>query len=64
MLIARGRPHTFANPFEEPARMLILSTPGGFEEYFFAVADLAQTGPVDHAAMAALSARYGAVPPD
>ena len=43
--------------------MLILSTPGGFEEYFFAVAELAQAGPVDHAAMAALPARYGAVPP-
>ncbi|HET6865600.1 MAG TPA: cupin domain-containing protein [Solirubrobacteraceae bacterium] len=30
----RGTPHTFANPGPEPARSLVLATPGGFEAYF------------------------------
>ena len=32
-----GTPHTFANPSDRPARMLVLVTPGGFERYFEAL---------------------------
>jgi mannose-6-phosphate isomerase-like protein (cupin superfamily) len=32
--VPRGTPHTFANPSQEPARSLVLVTPGGFEAYF------------------------------
>src|ERR1700755_642504 len=28
--VPRGTPHTFANPGQEPARSLVLATPGGF----------------------------------
>jgi mannose-6-phosphate isomerase-like protein (cupin superfamily) len=31
-------PHTFANPELEPVRFLVVYSPGGFEEYFRAVA--------------------------
>jgi mannose-6-phosphate isomerase-like protein (cupin superfamily) len=36
----RGTPHTFANPGREPARTLVLVTPGGFEAYFEALIEL------------------------
>lgn len=34
----RGTPHTFANLSGEPARLLIICTPAGFERYFARVA--------------------------
>lgn len=34
----RGTPHTFANPHDQPARILVLCTPAGFERYFDRVA--------------------------
>ena len=34
----RGTPHTFANLSGEPARVLIICTPAGFERYFARVA--------------------------
>jgi mannose-6-phosphate isomerase-like protein (cupin superfamily) len=34
VFVPRGTPHTFANTAPEPARTLVLVTPGGFEEYF------------------------------
>jgi mannose-6-phosphate isomerase-like protein (cupin superfamily) len=44
-VIPRGAPHTFANPFPAPARMLVLVTPGGFERYFEAlIAAVRETG--------------------
>ena len=36
--IPRGVPHTFANPGDEPAHMLAVVTPAGFEAYFEALA--------------------------
>ena len=48
--IPRGTPHTFANPSEAPARMLVLVNPGGFERYFEAL-------------MAAIDNAGGAIPP-
>jgi quercetin dioxygenase-like cupin family protein len=38
--VPRGTPHTFANPGREPARSLVLATPGGFEAYFEALIEL------------------------
>jgi mannose-6-phosphate isomerase-like protein (cupin superfamily) len=37
--IPRGTPHTFANTSSEPARVLVVCTPGGFERYFEVLAD-------------------------
>jgi quercetin dioxygenase-like cupin family protein len=37
-------PHGFANPHDEPCRILIVLTPGGFERYFEAVAVAAADG--------------------
>jgi quercetin dioxygenase-like cupin family protein len=36
-VVPPGTPHTFANPSDRPARMLVLVTPGGFERYFEAL---------------------------
>jgi quercetin dioxygenase-like cupin family protein len=38
--VPRGTVHTFANPTQEPARSLVLVTPGGFERYFEELIDL------------------------
>jgi mannose-6-phosphate isomerase-like protein (cupin superfamily) len=38
--VPRGTPHTFANPGREPARSLVLATPGGFEAYFEVLIEL------------------------
>jgi mannose-6-phosphate isomerase-like protein (cupin superfamily) len=46
-------PHTFRNPDGEPARVLIICSPGGFEHYFRAVAS------GDEATMAAICERFG-----
>lgn len=51
-------PHTFANAADEPLRFLCVCAPGGFEDYFRALA----AG--DHAGVAAASERAGyAAPP-
>jgi mannose-6-phosphate isomerase-like protein (cupin superfamily) len=49
-------PHTFANASAEPVRFLVICAPGGFEEYFRAVA----AG--DEAAIAAVSERFAYAP--
>jgi len=49
-------PHTFANTEAEPVRFLLLCAPGGFEDYFRAVA----AG--DEAAMAEVEHRVGYAP--
>jgi quercetin dioxygenase-like cupin family protein len=63
-VVPRGTPHTFANPTDRPARMLVLVTPGGFERYFEALAAaVVEKGgfpPADE--LAALSAAHGTVP--
>ena len=56
----RGIPHAFWNPTDEPARLLELVVPGGFERYFADLHEiLAPPGPPDFAALGALAARYG-----
>jgi mannose-6-phosphate isomerase-like protein (cupin superfamily) len=55
----RGVPHAFWNATSEPARILELIVPGGFERYFVELAELfAKPGPPDLGTLAAAAARY------
>jgi mannose-6-phosphate isomerase-like protein (cupin superfamily) len=40
VLIPRGTIHTFSNPGDQPARFLVIVSPGGFERYFEELAPL------------------------
>lgn len=53
-------PHTFANLAPIPCRFLVAMTPGGFEDYFAALAELVASG-APPAAFEELSARFGVV---
>ncbi len=53
----RGQWHTFWNATDEPARMLELISPGGFEQAFRDLA--AQQGEIDPETMTELASRYG-----
>ena len=57
----RGIPHAFWNRTDEPARLLEIISPGGFERYFAELAPLLppQAPVPDCEALAALQARYG-----
>jgi mannose-6-phosphate isomerase-like protein (cupin superfamily) len=55
----RGQWHTFWNAGNEPARILEIISPAGFEKFFDRVTDLAGRGELDPARMAALAAEYG-----
>jgi mannose-6-phosphate isomerase-like protein (cupin superfamily) len=59
--VSRGTPHTFANRGDEPARTLVLVTPGGFERYFDELADTIKSsgGMPTAAELAALRIAYG-----
>ena len=65
VFVPRGMPHTFANPHVEPARMLLVLTPAGFEHYFVELFALLSQGG-DHAEytekMRAIIAKYDYVP--
>lgn len=57
----RGQWHAFWNPGDEPARLLEIISPAGFERYFADIAPLlppAREEP-DFAALAEVQARYG-----
>jgi hypothetical protein len=55
----RGVPHAFWNAGDEPARLLEVITPGGFEGYFVRLAEIVRPGAVpDMGALAALAAEY------
>jgi quercetin dioxygenase-like cupin family protein len=62
--VPRGTPHTFANPSDRPARMLVFVTPGGFERYFEALIDAVRRiggfPPADE--LAALGIAHGSIP--
>lgn len=51
--------HTFWNATDEPARLLEIISPAGFEQLFVEAAGLAGTAPEDTDAAMALLARYG-----
>ena len=57
----RGQWHTFWNDGSEPARILEMISPAGFERYFDEMVEflLEQTGPSEPSALAAIAARYG-----
>ena len=59
VLKPRGIPHAFWNAGDEPARVLEVISPAGFENYFREMAPLVAAGPPDEAAVAAVVARYG-----
>jgi quercetin dioxygenase-like cupin family protein len=52
----RGIPHAFWNAGDEPVRFLELISPGGFEDYFFELAEPFNSG--DESAMGAIVGRY------
>jgi mannose-6-phosphate isomerase-like protein (cupin superfamily) len=55
----RGISHAFWNPTDQPARILELIVPGGFETYFAELGEiLTRPGPPDLAAFGQLAARY------
>jgi hypothetical protein len=61
-LIAKpsGIPHAFWNAGDEPARVLEIIAPGGFEDYFARMGELLPAGgPPDPAARRALGQRFG-----
>jgi quercetin dioxygenase-like cupin family protein len=56
----RGQWHTFWNDGSEPARILELISPAGFEGYFDDMVELLRrAGPPEPSALAATAARYG-----
>ena len=56
----RGVPHAFWNAGDEPARLLELISPAGFERYFEEMAPILQAGgPPDLDRLAEVQARYG-----
>jgi uncharacterized cupin superfamily protein len=64
MFSPKGSVHQFSNPFEAPARALVVQSPDIGEQYFRDVRDTAAAagGPPDKAAMLAVMTRYGLVP--
>ena len=68
VLVPRGLPHTFTNKGSVPARMLVMNSPGGIHEQFFAeigepIADLSAplplSGPPNVAKIVAAGQKYG-----
>jgi len=60
ILKPRGVPHAFWNAGDDPARLLEVITPGGFEDYFTALAQaLAVDGPPDVARLVDVAQKFG-----
>jgi mannose-6-phosphate isomerase-like protein (cupin superfamily) len=56
----RDQWHTFWNAGDQPARILEIISPAGFERFFEELVDMPeQPGPPDPEALAAVAARYG-----
>ncbi|MGI5288941.1 cupin domain-containing protein [Nonomuraea polychroma] len=55
----RGQVHTMWNAGQEPARMIEVITPAGFENFFHALAEILTAGPPEPAAMLTLAGEYG-----
>jgi quercetin dioxygenase-like cupin family protein len=55
----RGEAHAMWNAGSEPARMIEVISPAGFELFFSAVVDLLESGDVDPERGAALAAKHG-----
>ncbi|MEO7397409.1 MAG: cupin domain-containing protein [Ilumatobacteraceae bacterium] len=59
ILKPRGIQHTFWNPGPEPARIIELITPAGFEEFFRRVTKLANADELTDELMESMAAEYG-----
>ena len=63
VMVPRGTPHGFENAGDETARMLIQTTPGGFDEFFAEVGEPIvegeEPGPPDVDRVIAIAAKYG-----
>jgi mannose-6-phosphate isomerase-like protein (cupin superfamily) len=59
VLKPRGVPHAFWNPTDEPARLLDVITPGGFETYFEGLGEILAAPEPDLARLGELAARHG-----
>ena len=55
----RDQWHTFWNAGDEPARILEIISPAGFERFFAELVDMGSVGQVDPQAFADLCSRYG-----
>ena len=55
----RGQWHSFWNAADEPARILEIISPGGFERYFEEIVDLGGVANIDPQVMLELRTRYG-----
>ncbi len=55
----RGVPHAFWNAGDEPARLLEMISPAGFEDYFRDMAPLLAAEERDMTAVAMVAERYG-----
>jgi quercetin dioxygenase-like cupin family protein len=55
----RNQWHTFWNAGDEPARLLEIISPAGFEKYFEELVDLGGVGNADPETLGELCARYG-----
>ena len=55
----RGQWHTFWNAGDEPARLLEIISPAGFEHFFEEIVDLGDAATADPQALGELCARYG-----
>ena len=61
--VPRGVAHTFWNPGEQPAKMLAVFTPAGYESYFEDVSRAFPAGvPPDPSRLTEIMARYDTVP--
>lgn len=58
VFIPRGKHHTFVVVGSEPARMLVMMTPGGFEGFFAEVAARNLRAPEDMPEISAIGTRY------
>jgi len=62
VVVPPGLVHAVSNPYDEPVRVLIHCTPGGFEGYYREVADLAARAPtwppIDLSALSHLAERF------
>src|SRR3954470_16227163 len=59
VLKPRHVPHAFWNAGDEPARLLEVITPGGFESYFAELGEILAAGVPDLARLGEVAARYG-----
>jgi len=55
----RNQWHTFWNAGDEPARLIEIISPAGFENFFEELSDMAAAGPPDPERLAELGQRYG-----